>query len=173
MQTFLCPVIMLCIICESQRLSPFRPMQVSLTVPLADFLPPYFQACKGASAVRSGVLALGVCGALGPALVLTGASVTVTKRYRPQLWIGWIIFTVAMAAMSTLHADTTLSQVVGIPSLAGIGAGMIYAGTYFPVLAPLPVTQNAHALAFFAFCRSLAAVGHQFVHHARSFTDFL
>ena len=29
---------------------------------------------------------------------------------------------------------------------------------YFPVLAPIPVTENAHALAFFAFGRSFAGV---------------
>lgn len=39
-----------------------------------------------------------------------------------------------------------------------IGAGIIYAATYFPVLAPLPVAENAHALAFFAYLRSFAAV---------------
>ena len=42
----------------------------------------------------------------------------------------------------------------------GIGAGMIYATTYFPVLAPLPVSHNAYALAFFSFCRALAGVSH-------------
>ncbi|KAI0337292.1 Mfs1.2 [Trametopsis cervina] len=120
------------------------------------FIPVYYQACKEASPVHSGVLMLGMCISLGPVLILTGASVTVSKRYRPQLWFGWAALTVAQGALSTLEADTSSSHGIGLPMLIALGGGMIYAGTYFPVLAPLPVTQNAYALAFFSFCRSLA-----------------
>lgn len=31
--------------------------------------------------------------------------------------------------------------------------------TYYPVLSPLPVSENAHALALFMFLRLLAGVG--------------
>lgn len=118
----------------------------------------YYQACKGASPARSGVLSFGLSVPSGPALLLTGASVQITKSYRAQLWIGWILLLLAMGTMSTLHADSPLSQSIGFTVLEGVGVGMIYASTYFPVLAPLPVSENAHALAFFAFCRSFASV---------------
>ena len=64
----------------------------------------------------------------------------------------------AMGMMSTLRADSPFSHAVGYPIFLGIGSGIWYAATYFPVLAPLPISENAHALAFFSFCRSFASV---------------
>ncbi|PSR75424.1 hypothetical protein PHLCEN_2v9129, partial [Hermanssonia centrifuga] len=122
------------------------------------YLPTYYQACKSASPTRSGVEIFGLCMTLGPCVIVTGASIAITKKYRVQLWIGWTLLTLAMGIMSTMHADTPLAQCIGYPVLVGIGAGIIYSATYFPVLAPLPVSENAHALAFFAFCRSFAGV---------------
>lgn len=40
--------------------------------------------------------------------------------------------------------------------IVGIGSGILYACTTFPVLAPLPVSRNAPALALFAFVRTFA-----------------
>ncbi len=63
-----------------------------------------------------------------------------------------------MGTMSTLHATTPVSHAIGFTVFEGVGMGLIYSATYFPVLAPLPVSQNAHALAFFSFLRSFASV---------------
>lgn len=101
---------------------------------------------------------LGLSLALGPAVVLSGLSIGLTKVYRPQILAGWIVLAVAAGAMSTIKADTPMPEVVGLPILLGVGIGMLMSATYFPVLAPLPVYENAHALAFFAFCRSFAGV---------------
>lgn len=99
---------------------------------------------------------------MGPSLIFTGASISISKSYRVQLWMGWALQIIAMGAMSTLRADTPLAHAIGFPILVGFGSGMVYSTTYFPVLAPVPVQQNAYALAFFAFCRSLAAVSTYF-----------
>ncbi|KAJ3552285.1 hypothetical protein NM688_g4228 [Phlebia brevispora] len=122
------------------------------------FLPSYFQACKGASPIRSGVDIFGFSIPVGPALVIAGASVQITKKYRVQLWFGWVLVILAAGTMSTIKADTALANTVGYTVLHGVGMGIIYATTYFPVLAPLPVSENAHALAFFSFCRAFALV---------------
>lgn len=95
---------------------------------------------------------------IGPSVIFCGASVTITKQYRPQLWLGWVILTVAMGALATLEWDSNLGKSIGLSSLTQVGAGLLQAATYFPVLAPLPVSKNAHALAFFAFCRTFAGV---------------
>lgn len=122
------------------------------------FLPAYYQACKDASPTRSGVELFGLAVPIGPVLLMTGASIAITKRYRVQLWLAWCLTVVSMGVMSTLRADSPISHGIGYPIFLGIGAGIWYAATYFPVLAPLPVSENAHALAFFAFCRSFANV---------------
>ncbi|THH02025.1 hypothetical protein EW026_g762 [Hermanssonia centrifuga] len=107
---------------------------------------------------KTGVDLLAVSLSLGPAVIVSGVSIAITKLYRPQLWVGWVLLTVAIGVLSTIQADTPIAQVIGLPILIGVGCGILMAATYFPVLAPLPVSENAHALAFFAFCRSFANV---------------
>ena len=104
------------------------------------------------------MLALSICTSIGPSVVVAGLSITIFKKYRPQLWIGWVLLVVGMGSLATLRADSSLAHYAVLPMVVAIGAGIIYAATYFPVLAPLPVTQNAHALSFFAYLRSFAAV---------------
>ncbi|KAF7799682.1 hypothetical protein EIP86_010922 [Pleurotus ostreatoroseus] len=95
---------------------------------------------------------------LGPTLLVVGGSIQATKRYRIQLWLGWVLIMLAAGTLSTVGAETLLARVIGLSVLEGVGMGILYASTYFPVLAPLPVSENAHALAFFSFCRSFALI---------------
>lgn len=122
------------------------------------FMAIYFQACRDASPIRSAVNALPLAIVIGPCLIISGVLIAVTKSYRLQLFVGWVFYMVSMGALSTLHADSPTSHSVGLITLTGVAAGILYSATYFPVLAPLPVTENAHALALFAFLRSFASV---------------
>ena len=101
---------------------------------------------------------MGLCLSVGPTLIVTGVSIQITKTYRIQLWLGWVMLTLSMGVLTTLHADSSVAQGIGLTILVGVGCGVIYSATYFPVLAPLPISENAHALAFFSFCRAFAAV---------------
>lgn len=94
-------------------------------------------------------------------VILCGWSVTKLDGYRIQAWFGWVVLIIAMGLLSTVRADTSLAHSIGYSALVSVGGGFVYAVTYFPVLAPLEVSQNAHALAFFAFCRSFAGVSGQ------------
>ena len=91
-------------------------------------------------------------------LLITGASIAITKRYRVQLWIGWAFHLTSMGVLATLHVNSSVARATGGLFLVGFGSGIVYASTYFPILAPLPVSENAHALSFLAFCRSFAGV---------------
>nr|AAF01426.1 Mfs1.1 [Coprinopsis cinerea] len=122
------------------------------------YMPVYFQACKDAGPIQSGIDMFGGTLSIGPFIVLAGVSVTVLKIYRPQLWIGWVLLTAGMGIMGLLRANTPLAQGIGFSVIIASGAGMIFAVTYFPVLSPLPVTLNAQALALFAFTRALAQI---------------
>lgn len=129
-----------------------------ITLAIIYYLPVYYQACSGASPVHAGVLLLGISGIIGPCVIVSGISITKTKMYRPQLWLGWIFTVVGMGVMSTLQADSSTAKAVGYPALVGIGIGLVYQSSYYPVLAPLPISRNAHAMALFAFCRVFAGV---------------
>ncbi|KAJ7622744.1 major facilitator superfamily domain-containing protein [Mycena polygramma] len=124
---------------------------------ITDFLPVYFQGCKDASAIHSALLGLGVA-ALAPAAIVAGVLVSKTQRYRPQMWAGWCITILGLALLSTVRQDTPIGRTVFFGAVTGVGLGFEYSTTMFPVQAPLPVSQNARALAFLTFVGSFAGV---------------
>lgn len=123
------------------------------------YIPVYFQACAAASALRSSVLMLTTSLVVGPFVVAAGVSVTVLKRYRTQLYLGWALSLAGAVGFSAaLRAGTPLAVPIGLQVLGAGGAGLLFGATYFPVLSPLAVQENARALALFAFMRALAGV---------------
>lgn len=101
-----------------------------------DYVPVYFQACKGASPVGAGVDQLGVALVLAPSGIISGASVNKTQKYRPQLWLSWILLTLGTGLLSTLNEDTPKGHAIGFEVLVAVGIGILTTTTYFPVLAP-------------------------------------
>ena len=123
-----------------------------------DYMPVYFQACKLASPVASGVDTFGLAFTLAPTGIIAGLSVAITQRFRPQLWGAWVFVVLGMGLLSTLHADTNRGRSIGYQIVTSVGLGAMSSTTFFPVLAPLPVSANAHALAFFTFVRFIGQV---------------
>ncbi|KAH7104831.1 MFS multidrug transporter [Auriculariales sp. MPI-PUGE-AT-0066] len=123
------------------------------------YLPVYTQACWGDSAQRSGSIDwLGLSCTVGPFGIVAGVSVAVIKKYRPTILFGWALAVTSMVLYMQLKVETKLSTLIGYEVVFGLGVGALYTTTYFPVLAPLPVSANARALAFFNFCRCFAQV---------------
>ncbi|CAE6468598.1 unnamed protein product [Rhizoctonia solani] len=120
------------------------------------YLPTYYQGSKGASPIRSGVDLFGIAFTVAPFAILTGVSAVVFKKYRPQNYVAWVMATIGLGLLSTIKADSSMAKSIGFQVIVGIGAGILYASTTFPVLAPLPVTLNASALALLAFIRTFA-----------------
>ncbi|OSD02317.1 MFS general substrate transporter [Trametes coccinea BRFM310] len=121
------------------------------------YMPIYYQGCKDASPTKSGLISLGMS-VLAPASIAAGVAVTRTQRYRPQMWAGWCLVLVGLGLYSTLRAADNLGHAVGFSVVLGVGLGAQYSTVPFPVQAPLPVSENAHALAFLQFLRSFAGV---------------
>jgi len=122
------------------------------------FLSTYYQACKDASPTAAGVDVFGYAFTTAPVSVISSASVALSKRYRPQLWLGWVITLVGTALLTTIRENTSRSISLGFQSVVGVGIGLTYYTTFFPVLAPLPVTFNAHALSLSMYFRGLAQI---------------
>lgn len=129
-----------------------------LTFSILYFAPAFYQASWGASPIRSGVLLFGLVLSVGPVLLGSGASIALTKTYRVQLWLAWAAYAAGFGVLATLRAEQDIARATGALVLLGVGSGIAYSASYFPVLAPLPVRANAQALAFLQFCRSFAAV---------------
>ncbi|EGO00143.1 hypothetical protein SERLA73DRAFT_72881 [Serpula lacrymans var. lacrymans S7.3] len=137
-------------------------IQISLgafiNISILYYMPVYYQACKGASPIASGVDLFGLSFSTAPFSIFAGLSVRATKRYRPQLWFAWCCILLGLGLLTTIDENTAQAKSIGYQVIIGIGVGIVFSGTYFPVLAPLPVTSNAYALSFFVFVRTLTQV---------------
>ncbi|KAF8486502.1 major facilitator superfamily domain-containing protein [Gautieria morchelliformis] len=127
-------------------------------IALIYYMPVYFQACKTASPIASGVDVFGLAFSIAPAGIISGLSVAKSHQYRPQLWLAWTMIMIGAGLLSTITADSSRMTAIGYEIIVGAGMGILTMTTYFPVLAPLPVSPNAKALAFFTFCRNFAQV---------------
>jgi len=87
-----------------------------------DYIPVYFQACKDTSVLMAGVHMLGLS-SIGFAALVGGVSVKVLQRYRPQLWLGWVLMVVGMGLLIMVKLDTPVPRIIGFCIIYGLGAG--------------------------------------------------
>ncbi|EIM85230.1 iron permease [Stereum hirsutum FP-91666 SS1] len=127
-----------------------------LSMAVIFYLPLYFQASKLASPIRSGIDLFGIAFIVPTFAIGTGLSVQLISRYRPQNYIGWALTVIGTGLLSLLNADSSTAMLFGFQVLVGAGLGIVWISTQFPILAPLPYSNNAHALAFFTFTRCFA-----------------
>lgn len=118
------------------------------------YFPVYFQACKGASPIRSGANVLPFSFSIAPMAIVAGLTAAATKKYRVQNVVAWCFIIFGLGLDTTLHATSAVRNWVGFELLSGIGLGLLFTATAFPVLSPLPVSDNGTALAIFIFFRS-------------------
>lgn len=87
------------------------------------FLPLWFQAIKGVSAVRSGIDTLPLVMSLVVASIIAGALTSKTGYYVPQLLGCSVILSVGAGLMTTLHVNTNSPHWIGYQVVFGFGLG--------------------------------------------------
>ncbi|KAG9040809.1 hypothetical protein FS837_013065, partial [Tulasnella sp. UAMH 9824] len=117
------------------------------------YLPVYFQATLEQSPVKTGVSVFGNALTMTPGAVAAGVSAAIFGVYRPQNAIGWALSAIGVGLLSLLDMHSSKAEWVGYQVIEGIGLGLLFNAPQFPILAPLPVAETAHALAFFTFVR--------------------
>ncbi|KAJ6511410.1 major facilitator superfamily domain-containing protein [Mycena vitilis] len=149
------PIIPFHLVSNRTSLSGYLQMGITAVclMDLVYYLPIYYQTCKEASPTASGVDLFGFTFSSAPVSILAGISVAATKRFRPQLWIGWCLIITGFGLLSTVGFDTSRGKSIGYQVVVGSGVGITWSTSYFPVLAPIPVTSSAYALSFLVFCR--------------------
>ncbi|RPD60514.1 hypothetical protein L226DRAFT_522272 [Lentinus tigrinus ALCF2SS1-7] len=85
--------------------------------------------------------------------IVCGLSVPLLSIYQPQNYIGWALMTLGFGVLSLLGEGSTRAQYMGCQVPLGMGLGIVWLSTQFAILAPLPVSNNAHAIAFYTFTR--------------------
>ncbi|KAI5463622.1 major facilitator superfamily domain-containing protein [Mariannaea sp. PMI_226] len=104
------------------------------------FLPLWFQAVQGATAIESGVRNLPML--LGVVLfaMISGAAVTVWGYYTPFMVAGAILMAVGYGLLSTLRPSTGAGEWIGYQIIAGVGVGV---GMQQPLIAVQVVCEMA------------------------------
>ncbi|KAI0742414.1 major facilitator superfamily domain-containing protein [Daedaleopsis nitida] len=120
------------------------------------YLPVYLQACLLSAPLLSSLQLLPTPLVIAPFAFAAGALVQYTRRYRWANALGWMMYLVGFGFLSTLRPNSSAAQWAGFQILVSIGTGILFTSTVFPVLAPLPVSRNAAALAVYTFSRSFA-----------------
>jgi len=88
------------------------------------FLPTYFQAIKGVTAVRSGIDTLPMILALVVASIMAGQLTQRTGYYVPQLLLCAVILSIGAGLISTLKVDTGHAKWIGYQIIFGFGLGL-------------------------------------------------
>ncbi|KAJ8129524.1 hypothetical protein O1611_g4110 [Lasiodiplodia mahajangana] len=90
------------------------------------FLPIWFQAIQGVSAVNSGIRLLPTTLALVVASISNGIFVTRIGYYTPTMLVGTAICTIGAGLLTTLQVDTSMGKWVGYQVIYGFGQGLCF-----------------------------------------------
>ncbi|KDR72247.1 hypothetical protein GALMADRAFT_143106 [Galerina marginata CBS 339.88] len=127
-------------------------IQGVVTLGIVFYLPTWFQSVKAASPILSGLYILPLAVAVPLASIAQGYFVSKTGCYRRVNLFGWCSVLLGTGLLISLKLDTSIGLVVLYQLVTGVGLGFLYSTT-FPILAPLPLKQNASAVAFMTFLR--------------------
>ncbi|KAG8991622.1 hypothetical protein FRB90_001277 [Tulasnella sp. 427] len=84
----------------------------------------------------------------------TIAEKVIFGMYLPQNLVGWGLTAIGVGLLLLLKVETAKPQWIGFQIVTGVGMGIIWSAPQFPILASLPVTKSAQALALYSFVRS-------------------
>jgi hypothetical protein len=122
---------------------------------LVYFLPLYFQAIKGASAVKSGIMNLPLILSLVIMSMLVGVSITKIGYYTPFVIAGSILLSIGSGLVSTFTTTTPSSHWIGYQILFGFGMGMSMQQTLVAVQTVLPKADIPTGTALAMFSQTL------------------
>ncbi|KAI9765812.1 MAG: MFS sugar transporter [Geoglossum simile] len=104
------------------------------------YIPIWFQAIKGATAIKSGIMNLPLILSLVIASVLAGGAVTAIGYYKPFMIAGTVLMAIGGGLLSTFETDTGHAKWIGYQVLFGLGVGM---GMQQPLMAVQTVLDIA------------------------------
>jgi hypothetical protein len=90
--------------------------------------------------------------------LVAGILIRKTGKYSILIYVGWILIIIGAGLLTTLGADSSIAKAVGFQVVIGIGTGIVYIAIIFPILASMPITQTAPAMALYVFSRNFGFV---------------
>ncbi|KAH8806172.1 major facilitator superfamily domain-containing protein [Xylogone sp. PMI_703] len=95
------------------------------------YLPIWFQAVKGASATKSGIMNVPMILSLTVMSLIAGGSITALGYYAPAFYVSTVLQAIGAGLLTTFHVNTGHSQWIGYQIIYGFGCG---AGMQQPLL---------------------------------------
>ena len=119
---------------------------------LTYYIPIWFQAVKGVSAVESGIRNLPLILGVVFSSIITGGLVTVIGYYTPFMLASSVVMSIASGLLTTFMPGTGHPEWIGYQALAGLGVGL---GMQLPLIAvqtvlPLDLVPTGTAVIVFA-----------------------
>ncbi|KAH8652595.1 major facilitator superfamily domain-containing protein [Tricladium varicosporioides] len=87
------------------------------------YLPIWFQAIKGASAIHSGIMNLPLLLGVVAMALISGVLITLIGYYTPFMIMSTVVASLGMGLLSTLQPDSPSSKWIGFQALFGLGIG--------------------------------------------------
>ncbi|TKY87825.1 hypothetical protein EX895_003406 [Sporisorium graminicola] len=119
------------------------------------YLPVYFQAIFGASALMSGVYMLPYALIASILSSVVGLGITKFRAYRPFLWAGWAIMVLGYGLMATLNASSSRARQEAFIGVAGLGTGFLFQTPLVGLMAAMPHGDLSTTVAAMSLIRSL------------------
>lgn len=122
---------------------------------LVFYLPLWFQAIQGASAVQSGIKNLPMILSVVVLSIVAGGLVTVLGYYAPFMIVSSIMMGVGAGLLATFTVDTPTAHWIGYQLIFGMGVGMGMQQTMVAVQASLPANDVPIGTAIMMFAQTL------------------
>lgn len=119
------------------------------------YLPLWFQAIKGVSAVKSGIMNLPMILGLVVISMIAGVSVSLIGYYVPFMILSSIFMSVGAGLLTTLEVDTNHPKWIGYQFIFGAGVGFGMQQTLIAVQAALPTVDIPIGTAIMMFSQTL------------------
>lgn len=119
------------------------------------YLPIWFQAVKGATAVNSGIMNLPMLIAVVIFSVIAGAVVTIVGYYAPFMIVGTSIAAVGFGLLTTFEPDTGRPAWIGYQVLVGAGLGLGFQQPFIAVQTVLDMKDVPTGTSVITFMQTL------------------
>ncbi|KAE9381430.1 putative HC-toxin efflux carrier [Stipitochalara longipes BDJ] len=122
---------------------------------LVYFLPIWFQAVKGASAVKSGIMNLPMVLSLVLVSIISGIGVTLVGYYAPLMIVSSILAATGAGMLSTFTPESGHAMWIGYQCLTGIGIGLGMQQPLIAVQTVLDISQVPVGTSVIIFVQTL------------------
>ncbi|QSZ35301.1 hypothetical protein DSL72_008170 [Monilinia vaccinii-corymbosi] len=122
---------------------------------LVYYLPIWFQAVKGDSAVKSGISNIPMVLSLVVVSLISGIGVTTIGYYAPLMIVSSVIASIGIGLLTTFKPDTNHAAWIGYQCLAGIGIGFGMQQPLIAVQTVLDISQVPTGTSVIIFVQTL------------------